>query len=170
MPDSVNIAWRTSTGEERTIVASVEAVVGEETTVRIPEAIPAGETVWMYDGKAVRTTSVRSCEAQTKGFVVRLGLQRRREEREPAGGMVVLNWSDSKGPQTAEAQVRDICSTGMQVQVLVPVEVDRTVRLEGETFQCIGVARYCRRQGGRFLVGIEFTRPPYDKESPEFRD
>ncbi len=89
---------------------------------------------------------------------------------EPAGGMVVLNWSDSKGPQTAEAQVRDICSTGMQVQVLVPVEVDRTVRLEGETFQCIGVARYCRRQGGRFLVGIEFTRPPYDKESPEFRD
>ena len=165
-----SVEWLTEAGERRSAVARVEGMEGEEMTTRLPEALATGQTVWVYEGTAVRTTCVRSCEPQAEGFLVRLTLQRRREEREPAGGIGVLRWSGLKGPRTAEVLVRDIGSGGMQLELPVPVDVDQTVRLEGQNFECIGLIRYCRPKGARFVAGIQFTRPPYDKKSLEYQD
>ncbi|MBI3694024.1 MAG: PilZ domain-containing protein [Acidobacteria bacterium] len=168
--DQASLAWRTETGEGRRAVALVQSVAGEEITVRLPEALAVGQTVLLDDGTALRTAMVNKCEPQAGGFLVRLAFERRREQREPAGGRGVLRWTGPSGSQTVEAQVRDISSDGMQLELPSPVEVDQTVRLVGENFECIGLVRYCRPDGVRFVAGIQFTRAPYEKASLEYQD
>ena len=139
-------------------------------TIRLPEALTAGQTVWVCEGAGVRIGSVRDCEPQAEGFLVRLAIQRRREERQAVGGAGVLQWLGPNGPRTVEVQVRDISDHGMQLELSEPVKVDQTVRLAGQNFECIGLVRYCQPKGARFVAGIQFTRPPYGKESLEYQD
>ena len=168
--DQASLAWRSETGERLTAVAPVKEAVGEEMTVLLPEELAAGQTLWVYEGALTHTAIVLDCQPSPDGFLVRMAFQRRREVRQPVRGTGVLRWSGPNGPRTVEVQVQDMSASGMQFELSEPIQVDETVRLAGQSFECIGLVRYCTPQGNRFVVGIQFTRPPYDRDSLEYQD
>ena len=168
--DQARLVWHSETGERRSAVALVEGVTAQEVTIRLPEALAAGQVVWVYEGTGVRATNVRDCVPQAKGFRVRLAFHRRRERRQPVEGAAVLHWLGPHGSRTARVQVHDVSDDGMRVELPEPVEVDQTVRLVGRGLECVGLVRYCRPKGSGFAAGIQFTGPPYEKKSPEYQD
>lgn len=92
----------------------------------------------------------------------------RTTQRYPIKGGVAVSWQDSHGSFRAiQAQGVNISETGLEIEI--PDSIDRgsnvTVRAEKLRLSAAAVVRYCRRNGPKFRLGLEFIgglqwRPP----------
>ncbi len=74
---------------------------------------------------------------------------------------VQLCWEDGSG-KVASAECVNRSRTGARIKAAVPVQTFRKVRLTSEQpgFGRIGVVRYCLRQSGKYIIGVEYTDDP----------
>jgi len=74
-------------------------------------------------------------------------------------GLLEVSWLDKTGKmRTTRTQALNISETGMALQLPEPV-MPLLVRFESQRFNVkgAGTVRYCRRIGGKYIVGVEFT-------------
>ena len=89
-------------------------------------------------------------------------VERRASRRQPTSGEGTLCWTDSSGERgTCTVQATDMSDGGMQLQTSTPVPIPSVARLFGRTLECVGYIRYCRKEGGKFSLGIEIAGEPY---------
>jgi hypothetical protein len=99
-----------------------------------------------------------------------LSEERRREDRLAAAGSGRLQWTDRAGQHVAMVEVRNVTEDGLQVMANELLPQQQTVRLSGETWECIGDVCYCRSEGRKFVAGIRMRRRPFLKNSVDYSD
>ena len=75
-------------------------------------------------------------------------------------GTVSVTWQDSHGSfRVLPARGVDICETGAQIEVMEAVDRGNSVMVRADRYKLSTSAavRYCRRQGPKYRVGLEFT-------------
>lgn len=80
--------------------------------------------------------------------------------RFPLEGRVGLSWQDRSGIyKVTQAKAIDACELGLQIESIEQVEKGTvvTVRPEKYAISLPASVRYCRRQGPRFRLGLEFN-------------
>jgi hypothetical protein len=82
----------------------------------------------------------------------------RREPRVRSRGPVSLVVDDSAA---IAATIFDSSPAGLSIDAENGVELDRTVRIEGQGFTGEGIVRYCGRRGEYFRIGLELIPPSY---------
>lgn len=106
----------------------------------------------------------RAASSETKP-----GLKEHRQyPRYPLHGQVGISWQDLNGHfRNQQVKGVDICVSGIQVEAREAIEPRSNVTIRTERFNLSASTsvRYCRRQGPRFRIGLEFTgglhwRPP----------
>jgi hypothetical protein len=88
------------------------------------------------------------------------GRQSRREERYPFTCALEISWQRATGETcTIRATCREVSQHGARVECSEPLEVRSIVFLNTMKYGLMGNAtvRYCRRQGMKYVVGLEFT-------------
>ena len=97
----------------------------------------------------------------------RVGVRERRAlKRQAAGGSGSLYWTDPYGRCGVSAVVaRNVTEKDIQLEAPKQVPVPATVRLSGQTLECVGSACYRRRAGEKYLVGILLFGQPYGKQA-----
>jgi hypothetical protein len=88
------------------------------------------------------------------------GRQSRRDERYPFTCALQISWQRSTGEScTMRATCREVSLHGARVECDEPLEVRSNVYLNTLSYGLMGNAtvRYCRRQGMKYVVGLEFT-------------
>lgn len=140
--------------------------------VLAPAELAVGATVWLTFSGDVEKCVVRHCEPVSGGFAAglyRVREERRREDREVVEGKANLFWGRvGSDIGLIEVDVRDVSAGGMQVLAPRPIPLQTAVRVAGQDYACLGVTCYCRAEGERYAVGIQFTQEPYYKESAEY--
>ena len=91
---------------------------------------------------------------------------RRRKDRLQIGGPATLYFTERS---TLLVTVRNISDEGVKVAVPEGIEVLQVVRLSGQTWECLGRIVYCVREGESLVAGIQFMRPPYPKDSADYK-
>ncbi|MGA2134121.1 MAG: PilZ domain-containing protein [Bryobacteraceae bacterium] len=84
----------------------------------------------------------------------------RREERYPITCPVLLSWQRANGETvTARGTCREVSLHGARVECSEAVLARSSVYLNAPSHGLMGNAtvRYCRRQGLKFAIGLEFT-------------
>jgi hypothetical protein len=84
----------------------------------------------------------------------------RRQLRVHCRETVRLAWRDPRGDvKYASAKCLNVSERGISVELVEPVEVRSYVNLQSEKLKLTGTAavRYCRRNAGKYLVGLEFS-------------
>ena len=131
--------------------------------ISLVELLRVGQTVWISTVNNTKCKGVvRYCREETGGYfagVRRVRRERRRAERQPAGGKGKLHWEVPGGGQKeAEALVRDANGYGVQIHLPDPVPVPSVVRLEGRQSDCFGSTCYCTPYQDGYLVGLHVIR------------
>jgi hypothetical protein len=88
------------------------------------------------------------------------GREARREERQPLTCPVQISWQRANGETcTTRATCREVSLQGARVECSEPLIARSSVYLRAPSYGLMGNAtvRYCRRQGMRFVIGLEFT-------------
>ena len=157
----------------------IEAVRVEDVSVhgmglRLARPLPVGQTVWFEpSGGAMIKGVIRHCEGQDGQYaagLVRVENERRRTERQPVRGTGRLDWYGQGGKTSSTpVLVRDASEFGLQLSAADPVPVGCVTRLTGEAIGCLGTVCYCIPAGEEYLVGLHFTRRPYDQESADYK-
>ena len=127
------------------------------------ELLRVCQTVWISTDSGTKCKGVvRYCRKEPGGYFVgvrRVLRERRRAERQPAGGKGKLHWEAAGGGQKeAEALVRDANGYGVQLHVPDLVPVPAVVRLEGQESDCFGSNCYCTSYQDGYLVGLHVIR------------
>lgn len=79
--------------------------------------------------------------------------------------VVEASWADQNGvPQAVPACVEDKSAGGACIRTKTPIGVGSRLRVQGRWEQITGVAKYCRKVGNEYLVGIQ--RHPAKNLSP----
>lgn len=162
----VTLSWESLSGGPSSDLAAIEDVTADGIIVRLRESVTVGQTVRVRDDLAARKATVRHCERQEDGFLAVLhfvAFDRRREDRLPTAGQGTLHWKDRGGGQIAGVFVRNVAESGVQIELHKRLDPYQTVWLCGEAWECEGLVRYCRREGSKYLAGIQLLRPPYPK-------
>lgn len=163
---SVTLSWESLAGGSSSDSAAIEDVTTDGIIVRLHESVAVGQTVRVRDDLAERKATVQHCEKQGGEFLAVLhfvGFDRRHEDRLPTAGQGTLHWKDRSGGQIASVYVRNVAESGVQVELHKRLDRYQTVWLSGEAWECEGRVRYCRREGSKYLAGIQLIRPPYLK-------
>lgn len=163
---SVTLSWESLGRGSSSEAATIEDITTDGIVVRLQESLAVGQTVRVCDDQAERKATVQHCERQGSAFLAVLhflAFDRRREDRMPTAGQGTLHWKDRSGGQVASVYVRNVAESGVQIEIHKRLEPHQTVWLSGEAWECEGRVRYCRREGSRFLIGIQLLRPPYPK-------
>jgi len=90
----------------------------------------------------------------------RRGRGSRREERYPLACALQISGQRASGESwTTRATCRDVSPHGARVECSEPLLARSSVYLSAPSFGLMGNAtvRYCRRQGMKFTIGLEFT-------------
>ena len=70
--------------------------------------------------------------------------------------VVEASWADQNGvPQAVSACVEDKSAGGACIRTKTPIGVGSKLRVQGRWEQITGVAKYCRRAGNEYFVGIQ---------------
>lgn len=166
---SAAFSWRSASGETLHATAEVETIMQDGIVLLAPAPITVGQTVYLNWSGAERRAEVHHCEKRANAYLLILRFilyERRRADRLSSAGTGTLQWSMPGGArQAARVSVRNIGASGALIVSDQPLVVDQMVRLSGETWECIGRIRYCRRDGKKFLSGIQLTQPPQPKGS-----
>ena len=158
-----SVAWLNPGGDRHEMKINIRDVSDSGLGISLVELLRVGQTVWIStDGNTKCKGVVRYCREETGGYFVgirRVLRERRRAERQPAGGKGMLHWEAPGGGQReAEAVVRDANGYGVQVHVPDQVPVPAVVRLEGHESDCFGSTCYCAPYQGGYLVGLHVIR------------
>ena len=142
---------------------------------RVSQRLESGQTGWIeIDSETFLKGVVRFCEWEVDGYragLVRVRRELRRFDREPSGGAGTLYWAkDTNRGISAPVITHNVTSEGLQLEIPVAVPISTVVRLSGSVLECQGVTRYCRQADGHYLVGIEFLRRPYLKDTAEYKE
>ena len=89
-----------------------------------------------------------------------LALPQRRHDRTALDAAVQLSWTDRNGHETfANARLVDISESGMRVLMPEHLAEQTYVSFRAYQLNLQGTAsvRRCRRQGTKYLVGLEFS-------------
>jgi hypothetical protein len=84
----------------------------------------------------------------------------RREERFPLKCAIRISWQRATGEScTARATCREVSVHGALVECGEPLVARSSVYLSATSYGLMGNAtvRYCRRQGMKYAIGLEFT-------------
>jgi PilZ domain-containing protein len=96
------------------------------------------------------------------------GKESRAYSRYPLTGSITVSWQDEHAQFHAlQARGIDICETGIQIELTEAIDKGSTVTVRAERHR-LAVStsvRYCRRQGPKYRIGLEFIggyrwRPP----------
>ena len=142
--------------------------------LRMSQRLEAGQTVWVeMDGGTFPKSVVCFCEPDGEGYragLMRVERERRRFDREPSGGAATLSWMDRPAAWVSvPVLVRNITADGLQLEAPMAVPVSSVIRLSGQELECQAITRYGRPAHGVYVIGIEFLRSPYDKDTPDYR-
>ncbi len=166
VPSQISVKLRWEDGDYLQETAGVAENVSQSGfSILTAEALEPGRTVWVV-GRSLtgRKGIVCYCLAAEGGYslgVRAIDRERRRVDRQPVEGYGRLRFGDFRGHTTnAEARVTNISDGGMQMSIQVPAPNETYVRLKGETLECEGTVRYCRKEGGAYLLGVQFIRDP----------
>jgi len=88
------------------------------------------------------------------------GREARREKRYPLTCAVQISWQLANGEScTTRATCREVSLHGARVECGEPLMARSSVYLSAPSYGRMGDAtvRYCRRQGMKFAIGLEFT-------------
>lgn len=166
------LRWGAPDGTERSAAVDVEDDSNSGVRVLAPAELAVGQTVWLTFSGDVEKCVVRHCVPVSGGFAAglyRVREERRREDREVVEGKANLFWGRvGSDIGLIEVDVRDVSAGGMQVLASSPIPLQTAVRVAGQDYACLGVTCYCRAEGERYAVGIQFTQEPYYKESAEY--
>jgi hypothetical protein len=86
--------------------------------------------------------------------------QARREERYPLTCALQISWQSAAGDTlTTRATCREVSMHGARIECPEPLVARSSVYLSAPSFGLMGNAtvRYCRRQGMKYAIGLEFT-------------
>ena len=158
-----SVAWLNSGGDRHEMKINIRDVSDSGLGISLVELLRVGQTVWISTDANTRCKGVvRYCREETGGYFVgirRVLRERRRAERQPAGGTGTLHWEAAGGGQrAAKALVRDATGYGVQVHVSDQVPVPAVVRLEGHESDCFGSTCYCTPYQDGYLVGLHVIR------------
>jgi hypothetical protein len=84
----------------------------------------------------------------------------RKKARHPCSEEVRISWEDRLGDtKFARARCLDVSEHGLALQLVEPIQVCSYVNIRADKLKLAGRAavRYCRRVGGKFFVGLEFS-------------
>ena len=84
----------------------------------------------------------------------------RREERYPLTCALQISWQRESGETcTTRATCREVSLHGARVECSEPLIARSSVYLSAQSYGLMGNAtvRYCRRQGMKYAIGLEFT-------------
>lgn len=83
----------------------------------------------------------------------------RRDPRFVFKGNIALSWDERGNPRFGQGKCLDISEHGMRIETPYPIEARSfaVVRLENTTISGHASVRYCRRDGSKYLLGLEFT-------------
>lgn len=90
----------------------------------------------------------------------RRGREARRGERYPITCAVQISWQRANGEScTTRATCREVSLHGARVECSEALMARSSVYLNAPSHGLMGNAtvRYCRRQGMKFVIGLEFT-------------
>lgn len=96
------------------------------------------------------------------------GRELRGEARDPVFGVGVLTWDEGYGARQAQVEVCNISNSGAQVFGATELPAGSKAYLTGDQFRCVGTVRYCQAQSAGFMVGLEFSLEPNDKDALGF--
>jgi hypothetical protein len=166
------LRWANSDGTEETANVAVRDDSDFGVRLHAPAELAVGATVWLTFNGDVEKCVVRHCEPMDGAYAVglyRVHDERRREDREVVEGKANLFWGGlGSDIRLIEVDVRDVSAGGIQVLTSRPIPLQTAVRVAGEDYACLGVTCYCRPEGERYAVGIQFTQDPYYIESAEY--
>ena len=131
--------------------------------------LEAGQTIWLQTrANASVAGVVRFCEPDGEGYragLMRVERQRRRVDRKPVLTSGALSWTARPHCGiTLPVMIRNITKHGLQLEARTAVPVLVTARVSSSEFGYDGTTRYCQQAEGRYVIGIEFLRSPYNKE------
>ena len=158
-----SVEWLNSGGSRHEMKINIRDMSDSGLGISSAELLRVGQTVRISTDNGTKCKGVvRYCREETGGYFVgvrRVLRERRRAERQPAGGKGKLHWEAPGGGQKeAEALVRDASGYGVQVHVPDPVPVPVVVRLEGQESDCFGSTCYCTPYQDGYLVGLHVIR------------
>ena len=164
---AVLLSWLGPNGEACEATARVCRVAEDELTVVARRPVSEGQLIGVcWDERQGRATAV-SCREERAEYQVVLSSpleEMRREVRQAVSGGAMLYWREpSRGWRTSGVAVRNLSPSGLQLVCPQALAVPQTVRIVGQSFECIGVVRYCEPTGDDFRLGIEFTTRPAPK-------
>ncbi len=158
-----SLEWLHSGGSRHEMKINIRDRSDSGLGISSAELLRVCQTVWISTDNYPRCKGVvRYCREGMGGHFVgvrRVLRERRRAERQPAGGKGKLYWEAPGGGQKeAEALVRDANGYGVQVHVPDAVPVPAVVRLEGQESDCFGSTCYCTSYQDGYLVGLHVIR------------
>ena len=163
---TASLRWITAAGEQRRIDGEVGDFTSGGAVFYVPESFDVGQTVWLSCEGQDRRTRVEHCEKRRNKHLVVLRFvehERRRGDRWATAGAGTLLFSDSARGRFASVQVVDFHTAGAQVEIGEYLRPGQAVCLIGGMWECLGLVRYCRKEGEKFRAGVQFTQPPYPK-------
>src|SRR3981081_3996731 len=95
-------------------------------------------------------------------YWAQMGKDIRRHNRIPYPGLIKLCWQDTRGDnKIGQGKCIDISASGLRMELPEPVILRSYVTLRSERIGLAssGSVRHCARFGGKYIVGIEFSRP-----------
>ena len=119
-----------------------------------PHSFELGQMCMVELEGALRRAAVRSCVENRNGYRVGLRLvrrERRRSERVPMTGMVTAEFAGIN----VRALIRNVSSSGLQIETTMQVPVATVVRVVGTSTECVAISCYSKRHEGRYLTGLE---------------
>ena len=158
-----SVKWLNSGGSRQELKINIRDVSDAGLGISLVQLLRVGQTVWISTASNTKCKGVvRYCREETGGYfagVIRVLRERRRADRQPAGGKGKLHWEAPGGGQReADALVRDANGNGVQVHVSDQVPVPAVVRLEGHESDCFGSTCYCAAYQDGYLVGMHVIR------------
>jgi len=138
-----------------------------------PDSLTPGQSVIFRHDALETKANVTHCEKRGNEFLIALRFilhERRREDRLSTAGFGTLCWFERGSALTAVVQVKNAGDNGAQLEMDQSLSIDQMVRLCGERWECLGRVRHCQGEGSNYVVGLEFSMPPYPTKSLDFRD
>ena len=171
-PAHATLFWQDEDDQRLNASAQVQDVMEGGMAVETADALPVGRAITVQWDMVERRGVVQHCQRRGNRYSIILRFvaqEHRREDRLSSGGTAILCWFEG-GRQSATVTVTNATKGGVQLEVPQSVPLHQMVRLSGETWECQGQVRYCRREPGKVLLGVQFTRPPYPKSAADYRD
>lgn len=171
---TVSVRWNDELSRAQSVSAELVARGSSGVTLRAARGPMVGVSAWVYEGSGPYLCAVTNRRYDGGDCLIDLSfldLGRRRSERQIVLGGGEISWEDpAGGTRRCRAMVRNISDDGLQLGVSEPVQPGALVRLTGEEMECLAFARYCVADEHGYRIGLQFSRPPYQKAALDYQE